>query len=384
MKTIPLIIYSYWYRNIFRRILFLLPSETIHEILTASGAWISKQELLTKTITYFLSAKSPALQQTHVDIKFASPIGLSAGFDYQAQLTQLLPALGFGFGTIGTITNLPYEGNPAPRLGRLIKSRSLMVNKGFKNEGVKSVIKKLHGTKFPYPVGISIGRTNSLQLVTTEQSIADIVTTFSLVEKSKIPFAYYELNISCPNLLTDISFYPPQALAQLLAQIEKLKLRKPLIIKMPIDKSDQEILAMLDVITRFPVAGVIFGNLQKNRKDPALHKDELRKYPVGNFSGKPTEKRSNELIHLAYTHYGGKLLIIGCGGVFSAEDAYKKIKLGASLIQLITGLIYEGPQLVAQINNDLIKLLQQDGYTNISEAIGSDGKKPLAITSNSY
>jgi dihydroorotate dehydrogenase len=120
------------------------------------------------------------------------------------------------------------------------------------------------------------------------------------------------------------------------------------------------------------VSGVIFGNLQKNRKDKALRTDEIKKYPVGNFSGKPTEQRSNELIALAYKGYGKKLIIIGCGGIFNAKDAYKKIKLGATLVQLVTGLIFEGPSLVAQINLGLAELLKRDGFNNISQVIGKD------------
>src|SRR3989344_8121973 len=126
---------------------------------------------------------------------------------------------------------------------------------------------------------------------------------------------------------------------------------------------------MLDVILRHKIAGVIFGNLQKDRKNSAIVKEEI-KWKVGNFSGLPTQKRSDELIALAYKHCKGKLIIIGCGGIFSAEDAYRKIKLGATLVQLITGLIYEGPLLVTKINNDLPKLLKQDGFKNISDAIG--------------
>lgn len=141
---------------------------------------------------------------------------------------------------------------------------------------------------------------------------------------------------------------------------------------MPIEQTDEEIAKMLEVIVSFSVSGVIFGNLQKDRKDKALVLEEVKKYPVGNFSGKPTEQRSNELISLAYKKYGKKLVIIGCGGIFSASDAYRKIKLGATLVQLITGLVFEGPQLIAEINLSLDKLLRKDGFSNISEAIGKD------------
>lgn len=360
------------YRYIVRPIFFLIDSETIHLYLTDVGETLGRIKPLAKAIKYFVRVDDPSLEQYLFKIKFQNPVGLAAGFDYRAQLSQILPSVGFGFGTIGTITNLPSEGNPQPRLGRLIKSKSLMVNKGFRNPGIKSVIQKLKDLSFKTPVGISIGRTNTEKLTTQRQSIEDIVMAFNLIKKSKINFSYFELNISCPNLSGDISFYPPKQLVELLIEIKKLKLNKPVFIKMPIDQSNKETLDMLKVIVKYPIQGVIFGNLQKNRKDPSFDKEEIKKYKIGNFSGKPTEKRSNELIKLTYKTYGKKLLIVGCGGIFDARDAYSKIKLGASLVQFITGMIYDGPLLAAEINSDLKEMLKNDGYKNISEAIGAD------------
>ena len=171
-----------------------------------------------------------------------------------------------------------------------------------------------------------------------------------------------------------MSFYPPENLRELLKAVTALNPKKPMFIKMPITESDTDVHKMLEVITQFPVQGVIFGNLQKDRSHPDLLPEEVALHGKGNFSGKPTEKRSNELIKLAYKTFGKKLVIIGCGGVFSAEDAYTKIKSGASLVQLITGLIFMGPQLAAQINLELPRLLEKDGFKNISEAIGADIK----------
>ena len=359
------------YKYIFRRIFFLIDSETIHLFLTDFGERLGRIKSLKRTVKYFVRFEDPSLKQSLINIKFPNPVGLAAGFDYRAQLTQTLPMIGFGFGTIGTITNQPSEGNPKPRLGRLVRSKSLMVNKGFRNPGIRDILQKLKNLNFEIPVGISIGKTNTEKLTTQKQSIDDIITAFKEIQKSKINFSYYELNISCPNLVGNISFYPPKQLEELLIEIKKLRLNKPVFIKMPIDKSDKETLGMLKVITKYPIQGVIFGNLQKNRLDPTFDKQEILKYKTGNFSGKPTEKRSNELIKLTYKNYGKKLLIIGCGGIFNAKDAYTKIKLGASLVQLITGMIFEGPLIAAEINSDLISMLKRDGFKNISEAVGT-------------
>ena len=361
------------YKNLLRPIIFLFDSELIHEKLISFGEFLGNYYLTKTLLKILFGLGNKSLEQTLAGIDFKNPIGLAAGFDYKANLTQILPSIGFGFETIGTITNLPYEGNPKPRLGRLIQSQSLLVYKGFKNEGIEKVSRKLRKLKYAFPLGISIGKTNSqTDKMTQQQAVLDIVSAFKVAEKANLKNSYYELNISCPNLFGNVSFYPPKNLEELLLSVTKLKLQKPLFIKMPISKTDSEVLSMLSVIVKFPVSGVIFGNTQNNRSDKSFVKEELKKYPVGNFSGKPTFKRSNELIKLGFKNYGKKLIIIGCGGVFSAEDAYKKIKLGASLVQFITGMVFEGPQLAAEINLGLIKLLKKDGYSNISQAIGKD------------
>ena len=360
------------YKTVIKRIIFLFNSELMHDFLTVYGEWLGNIKPFRVITGKLLRYKNKSLEQEISQIHFENPVGLAAGFDYQARLFKILPSLGFGFGTIGTITNKPYKGNPKPRLGRLVKSKSLLVNKGFKNQGIDKILQKLRKNKFEFPVGLSLGKTNSTKAMTQLEAVEDIIQAFKKAEKSKIPFSYYELNISCPNLYGNVSFYPPKNLKELLAKVTELKLKKPLFIKMPIEKSNEETLEMLKVISALPVTGIILGNLQKDKKEPSLKKEEVQKYKMGYFSGKPTEKRSNELIKLAYKNYGNKLVIIGCGGVFNGKDAYKKIRLGASLIQFITGLVFEGPQTAAKINLELASLLQKDGFTNISQAVGID------------
>ncbi len=360
------------YKGILKPILFKFDPETIHGYFLAIGQFIGKHAVTKKISGFFWNYKNPSLEHNILNINFKNPVGLAAGFDYEAKLTQILPTVGFGFETIGTITNKAYEGNVKPRLGRLIKSRSLLVNKGFKNLGIKETLKNLEGLNFKIPIGLSIGVTNTPALSGQDDAIRDIVESFEATENSTVPFGYYELNISCPNLQVEVEFYSPESLDALLNAVTKKSLSKPLLIKMPIDKTDAEVLQMLKVIEKYPVAGVIFGNLQKNKNDPALDPSEVVRFTKGFYSGKPTEKRSNELISLAYKTSGRKLIIIGCGGVFCAEDAYRKIKLGASLVQMITGMIFEGPQVISDINLGLAKLLKADGYKNISEAIGKE------------
>ncbi len=361
---------SFGYRTVMKKVFFAFDPETIHVSMTSLGEEVGKSILIKKILSLVMSYKNPALVQTVAGMKFQNPIGLSAGFDYEAQLTQVLPFIGFGFETVGTITNHAYAGNARPMLGRLPKSKSLMVNKGFKNEGADETIRRLDDLEFQFPLGVSIGRTNRAGM-TQEESVEDILSAFKKFEKSKCLHSYYELNISCPNLLGKVTFYNPQKLDYLLAAVDSLEIKRPIFIKMPIEKTDAEVLGMLKVISKHKITGVIFGNLQKDRKDPALEAEEVSHFAVGYFSGKPTYKRSNELISLAYKNYGKQFVIIGCGGVFSAEDAYTKICLGATLVQLITGMIYNGPQLIAEINLGLTELMRKDGFSFISEAVGS-------------
>lgn len=358
------------YKNSLKKIFFLRDPEEVHNHIIFLGEMLGSSILAKNLIRHISNIESPLLQQNMLGMHFANPVGLSAGFDYEGRLTQILPSIGFGFETIGTITNQAYDGNPKPRLGRLPKSQSLMVNKGFKNLGAKETIENLKKLSFDFPVGISIGRSNNGTCDTVMKSIDDITKAFTFFEKSSVKNSYYELNISCPNLFGNVSFYPPKNLTMLLKAIDALHIKKPIFLKMPINESDKDVLDMLDVAAKSSLKGIIFGNLQKDRENKAFYIDEVQKFSVGNFSGKPTYKRSNELIRMSYKNYKKRFIIVGTGGVFSAEDAYEKVLLGASLVQLITGMIFKGPQLIAQINLGLVDLLQRDGYTNISEAIG--------------
>ncbi|KKW45266.1 MAG: dihydroorotate dehydrogenase 2, nonfunctional [Parcubacteria group bacterium GW2011_GWB1_56_8] len=344
---------GFCYRVFIRKILFLQDSEAAHVRATHAGERIGRSPFARNSLAFLFRRHSPELAQTLFGLRFASPLGLAAGFDYEARLTQIMPALGFGFGTVGTLTSRPYRGNPRPMLGRLSRSRSLLVNKGFKNLGVAETLSPLRNASFAYPVGVSIGKTNAQDILTQKSAMQDIVMGFKAAEKSGVPFAYYELNISCPNLMGSVEFYEPAHLEELLSAVGALGLKRPVWVKMPISKTDRETEAMLRVVIRHSfVKAVVFGNLQS-------------------FSGLPCRNRSDELIRLAYSRYESRLTIVGCGGVFSTDDAYRKITLGASLVELITGLVYEGPQLAALMNEELHLRLRRDGHASLSAARGS-------------
>lgn len=367
--------FSITYRSVVKPVLFLFDAQVIHDSMTFFGEQLGRHAFSRSFTSLLFNFKHPALNQTLLGIAFKNPIGLSAGFDYRAKLSDILPSIGMGYSTVGTISNKPYEGNPKPMLGRLPKSKSLLVNKGFKNDGIDALIKQYQGKTFSIPIGLSLGKTNRKELMTQEEAVQDVVDAFKKATTTSLPFSYFELNISCPNLIGTISFYPPENLKQLLTALEAVQINKPVFIKMPITETDEATRAMLKIIEQFPfIKGVIFGNLWKDRESSDFNAEEIAKATKGNFSGKPTFERSNELIKLAYKEFGHRFVIIGCGGVFSAEDAYKKIRLGASLIQMITGMIFEGPQVIGEINRGLVDFLKRDGFKTISDAIGVDVK----------
>lgn len=362
------------YQQIVKPIFFQFDAESVHNMMVGTGSTLGKIPIAKDLLRTLYRFDHQALSQKIDGIPFSNPIGLAAGFDYDANLTQILGDMGFGFQTVGTVTNEYYEGNAKPRLGRLPKSKSLLVNKGFKSGGVESVIGRLESQDFPVPVGVSIGSTNKLYDKPSQQ-IDDMMVTFEKVDKRLPKVSYFELNVSCPNLKTGEPFTTPKRLKALLTELEKAHISRPIFIKMPSDLSIDNSMELLKIADKYTISGAIFGNLTKDRKNPDLDPQEVATATAGNFSGKPVERRANALLSAAYKHYGDRFTLIGCGGCFSAEDAYTKIRLGASVIQMITGMIYQGPQVIGQINRGLVELLHKDGYSHISEAIGVGLKK---------
>lgn len=339
--------------------------ENVHDFFTTSGRFLGSNSF-TKAITKtFFSYSNPALEQTILGVKFSNPIGLAAGFDKNALLTSILPSVGFGFMEVGTITGERCEGNPKPRLWRLKKSKSLVIYYGLKNDGSDAISNRLKNRKLEIPLITSIGKTNIENTVETEKGIRDYLKAY----KQLINIGQFsDINISCPNAFGGQPFSDPEKLDQLLTEIEKVATKKPLLLKMPPDLNDKQLDSILEVAKKHKVTGFICTNLTKIRTSKIIDDFVPEK---GSFSGKVVENLSNDLIGRIYKKTKGEYIIIGCGGVFSAEDAYKKIKLGASLVQLITGMIFEGPQVIGEINLGLVKLLQKDGYKNISQAIGT-------------
>jgi len=318
----------------------------------------------------FLNYQHLSLKQTIKGKKYLSPVGLAAGFDKDVNLMKLMPYISFGHEEIGSITALPCEGNPKPRMWRLPKQKAIVVNYGLKNPGCQEIARKMYAQKFQLPIGVSIAKTNCKETVGTEAGIEDYYQSFRVLE----PFGdYFVINISCPNAYGGLPFNDKKSLDKLLTKLDKIETDKAVYIKLPPDIPTKRVNELIKVCDKHRIDGFVIANLTKVRDN--IPESELKKAGPGGISGKPVEEKANKMIAHVYKKTKGKYLIMGVGGIFSAEDAYEKIKQGSCLVQLITGMIYEGPQLIKKINKGLVQLLKKDGYKNISEAVGAYHRK---------
>lgn len=349
------------YSSIFKPLAFQIDAEVIHNSITHLGEFMENYPGIIESLFNY---KNKKLIKKVAGINFDNPIGLSAGFDYDGHLAGVLKHVGFGFNTVGTVTALAYAGNKGVRLARLPESRSLLVNKGFKSEGAEAVAKRLDSKNLTdHVIGISIGSSNLAKINTINKAIDDYLFTFE-VFKNKPYVKYFELNISCPNISMKETFTNPKNFKKLLAAINKLNIKKPIFVKMPSElpskkseykKSDE----LVSIALKEKINGFIFSNLIKDRNNPAFVKNEISKFKdfKGNFSGRPCFAGSNKLISHTREKFGKDIVIIGTGGIFTVDDVIAKLISGADLVQLITGMIYEGPQLIGELNLALAKRL---------------------------
>jgi len=359
------LILQFLYQSIIKRILFLFDPETVHNRMLNLGEFLGKFRVSKWMVKFCFYYYHPSLKQELLNLTFKNPVGLAAGFDKNGKLTQILPEVGFGFMEIGSVSDRSCSGNEKPRLWRLKKFMSLRVHYGLPSEGASAVAERLGSLPFSIPLGINIVKTNDAQTDSIEDGIKDYERAF----KKFLPLTcYFTINISCPNTFGGEPFLEAENLDKLLSRIDALKGKQAVVVKLSPDLSESRLDALLKVIMRHKIDGIICSNLTKVRDAQNVRDKQVP--GEGGFSGRLVEEASNELIKKVYRKTAGKITIIGCGGVFSAEDAYKKIKLGASLIQLVTGMIYEGPQLIGEINRGLAELTEKDGYKNISEAVG--------------
>ncbi len=361
--------FRFLYVHFFKEIVFLIDPEKVHDTMIFFGRQLGRFALTRKGTAFLFDYRNPMLAQKIRGIDFRNPVGLSAGFDKNARLTDILPDVGFGFMELGSITGERCDGNPKPRLWRLKKSRSILVYYGLMNDGAEAIAKRLRGKRFRIPVGINIAKTNSPDTVEKEAGTADYLKAYREMDDIG---SYVTVNISCPNAYGGCPFTQTDNLAYLLSGIGAVPKKKPIFVKISPDLSEREVDDIIALSRTFKVDGFVCSNLTKKRENPKILDADFP--DVGGMSGKIVDDLSDALIGYIYRKTAGEFVIVGVGGIFSAEDAYRKIRKGASLVELITGMIFEGPQLIGEINRGLVRLLEKDGFKHVSEAVGVDSK----------
>ncbi|NSM56619.1 quinone-dependent dihydroorotate dehydrogenase [Wolbachia endosymbiont of Atemnus politus] len=344
---------------ILRNLLFLLPPEIAHSLAI--------------TMLKRISCRKPIELPESLNVNFfgnklRSPVGLAAGFDKNAEVIRPMLSFGFGFIEAGTVTKYPQYGNKKPRIFRLIQDEGIINRLGFNNKGVDYFLKQINEPKLEDCIfGINIGKNS-----TSKDQVSDYVDLIKMVYgKSN----YIVLNISSPNTPNLRNLHNKQELSKLLKSITLTRKSidnsgsTPIILKISPDIDQQTKENIAELALEYKIDGLTVSNTTVSRDNLHSHYSES-----GGLSGRPLFKLSTELLSDMYKLTKGKILLMGCGGISSSADAYKKIKAGASLVQLYTALIYQGPQVVNKINLELAELVRRDGFNNISEAVGCDCK----------
>jgi dihydroorotate dehydrogenase len=309
-------------------------------------------------------------------------VGLAAGFDKNGVAAEGLAALGFGFIEVGTVTNRPQPGNPRPRLFRLPQDQALINRMGFNNEGAQAVAEHLRHHRPGCVLGVNIGKSRA---VAVEDATADYLASFESVYDVA---DYLAVNVSSPNTpgLRDL-----QQSDALYALLQALQARNrelatgrtdhkplPLLVKIAPDLQECDLEAIVDVAERAGLSGIIATNTTTSRARLKTTGSVIEEYGEGGLSGAPLRAQSTEIIAALYRLTRGRIPIIGVGGIFNAADAWEKICAGASLIQIYTGFIYEGPGIVRDINEGLHERLIKYGFGGLDEAVGCSAKAPVA------
>jgi dihydroorotate dehydrogenase len=375
------------YQAVIRPILFSgfqADPEWLHQQMMKTLSWLDHLDdrpigqQLHRQLQQSFCLTDARLQQTLGPLSFANPVGLAAGFDKDGVAADLWSYFGFGFAELGTITFHPQPGNPKPRLFRLPQDQAALNRMGFNNQGAAVLAERLKNkaaradmaSSPAFPIGINLGKSKITPL---EAAADDYLGSFRLLKNLG---DYFVVNVSSPNTAGLRSLQATDQLDPILTALQQENnSAKPLFVKIAPDLEWDAIAAILDLAQKHHLAGIIATNTTINRVDLKTQTLATTGHPIteeaGGISGAPVRQRSTEVIRFIWQETQGKLPIIGVGGIFTADHAWEKITAGASLVQLYTGWIYEGPWMVRRILAGLLQKLEAEGMKSIAEAVGS-------------
>jgi dihydroorotate dehydrogenase len=340
--------------------LFCFDAEGIHDFIVSAGKAIQSLAPFGYLARKACRVSDSGLKTQVFNLSFDNPVGLAAGFDKNAELIDFFYDLGFGFLEVGSLSAIQSKGNAKPRISRLVKEEAVINNMGLPNAGIDVALPMLYA-KRAYPVGVNIAQSPNARALElpADELVEDVAYAF---RKAALAADYIALNISCPNLRAGKPFEDPNALDALLKRLKMINSKVPLLVKLSPDMQQQALEEIILACSARSVDGYVISNT----------KSLLQKDVTKGLSGAPIQSMSTGMIKRVYELTDGKVPLIGVGGINSAVAAYEKIKAGASLVQLYTGLVYQGPLVAKMINKGLIRLLENDRFSSISGAVGKN------------
>ena len=343
------------YKSVVRPILFFFDPEKIHHFTFSLIKVVCKIPFVSKIFRRFYVVNDKRLERTLFGITFKNPVGLAAGFDKNAVLYNELANFGFGFIEIGTVTPKGQKGNPKKRLFRLKDDQGIINRMGFNNDGIAAAIQNLKKNKGQVVIGGNIGKNTA---TTPENYTEDYCEVF----QSLHPYVdYFVLNVSCPNVGSHAKLNDKEYLLELIFACKKLNLKeekqKPILLKIAPDLNNNQLNEIIDLVKETQIDGVIASNTSTNRAGLKASVERLEEIGNGGVSGQPVKNKSTEVIKYLADTSNKSFPIIGVGGIHSEKDALEKLKVGADLVQVYTGFIYEGPSLVKRINKAILSEL---------------------------
>jgi len=361
------------YCSLIRPLLFKCDPEWVHDQTIRLSEICGNFPPATGILSACCEYSDDRLTSEVCGIRFKNPLGLAAGYDKSGKAIRMMASMGFGHVEIGSVSAFPSDGNPRPRLWRLPADQAICVHYGLPNDGAEIVSRRLSGRRWVVPLGVNIVKTN--RGIQAPQDSADTIYEDYVLSAKLLRDSgdYLSLNLSCPNTETGCNFFAPREnLVELLTRLKELNLTRPIFLKVSPVGGVSAIEDILQASEAFPfVSGFIFNLPPGKPANLSTPCSVWEKWP-GAVAGVPVREMINECVRELYRRMDRKRYrILAAGGIFSADDAYEKIRLGASLVQLMTGLIYEGPFLLKRINKGLCRLLERDGLNNISAAVGT-------------
>ncbi|MHB1921486.1 MAG: quinone-dependent dihydroorotate dehydrogenase [Chitinophagaceae bacterium] len=337
--------------RLFKKIFFLFPPEWIHHRVMGTLQFISGFASGRRILSSLFHYHSPSLEKTLFGLRFPNPVGLAAGFDKDARYCDALSCLGFGFLEIGTVTPVAQPGNPGPRLFRLTKDKALINRMGFNNEGAQAAARRLAKRRKHLIIGGNIGKNKETP---NEEAMGDyekgFQALFDVVD-------FFVINVSSPNTPGLRALQEKEPLKKILTHLQFLnrqkQIPKPLLLKIAPDLEREQLDDILEIIQQTGLSGIVATNTTLLREGLQTPSRDLERIGSGGLSGQPLRNKSTEIIRYLHQQSAGQIPIIAVGGIFNAEDAREKLEAGASLVQVYTGFIYEGPGIAKNINRGL-------------------------------